>query len=47
MTVLRQRMIDDLQLPGVAVRIQEAVVAEMEQLAKYSHRAPDQIGAEL
>ena len=39
MTVLRQRMIEDMQLRGLAARTQEAYVAAVEQLAKYYHKS--------
>ena len=35
MTELRKRMIEDLQLRGLAVRTQEAYVLAVRQLAKY------------
>ena len=44
MTMLRQRMIEDMQLRGLAARTQEAYVAAVEQLARYYHRPPDEIG---
>jgi integrase/recombinase XerD len=44
MTVLRQRMIEDMQLRGLAPRTQEAYVAAVEQLAEHYHRPPDEIG---
>jgi site-specific recombinase XerD len=43
MTVLRQRMIEDMQLRGLAERTQGAYVAVVRQLAKYYRRSPDQI----
>jgi integrase/recombinase XerD len=46
MTVLRQRMIENMQLRGLAARTQEAYVAVVEQLAKYYHKPPDEIGEE-
>ncbi len=46
MTVLRQKMIDDMQLHGFAVRTQEAYVLAVSQLAKHYHKAPDQIEEE-
>ncbi len=46
MTVLRQRMIEDMQLRGLAARTQEAYVAAVEQLAKYYHKSPDEISEE-
>lgn len=38
MTMLRQRMIEDMQLRGLAPRTQEAYVAAVEQLANYYHK---------
>jgi integrase/recombinase XerD len=46
MTVLRQRMIEDLQLRGLATRTQEAYVAALEQLSKYYQKSPDEISEE-
>jgi integrase/recombinase XerD len=46
MTVLRQRMIEDMQLRGLAARTQQAYVAAVEQLANYYHMSPDAIGEE-
>jgi integrase/recombinase XerD len=46
MTVLRQRMIEDMQLRGLATRTQEAYAAAVEQLAKHYRKSPDQISAE-
>lgn len=46
MTVLRQRMIEDMQLRGLAVRTQEAYVAAVEQLAWYYRQSPEQISEE-
>jgi integrase/recombinase XerD len=45
-THLRQRMIEDMQLRGLAERTQEAYVAAVRQLAKHYGKAPDQIGDE-
>ena len=46
MTVLRQRMIEDMQLRGLARRTQEAYVSAVEQLAKYYRKSPDEIDEE-
>jgi integrase/recombinase XerD len=46
MTVLRQRMIEDMQLRGLAPRTQEAYVAAVEHLAKYYRKSPDEISEE-
>jgi hypothetical protein len=43
MTVLRQRMIEDMPLRGLAARTREAYVAAVEPLAKYRRRSPDEI----
>ena len=40
MTVLRQRMIEDMQLRGLAARTQEAYVAAVEQLATVAQVMP-------
>jgi site-specific recombinase XerD len=46
MTVLRQKMIDDMQLRGFAIRTQEAYLSAVCQLAKYYHKSPDRIEEE-
>ena len=46
MTVLRQRMIEDMQLRELAVRTQEAYVAAVAQLARYYQKPPDELGEE-
>ena len=46
MTVLRQRMIEDMQLHGLAVRTQEAHVLVVSQLARHYCKVPDQIDEE-
>lgn len=46
MTALRQRMIEDMQLRGLAARTQEAYVLAVRQLAEYYKKPPDQIGDE-
>jgi integrase/recombinase XerD len=46
MTVLRQKMIEDMQLRGFAVRTQEAYLLAVRQLAKHYHKPPDQINEE-
>ena len=45
-TALRQRMIEDLQLRGLAPKTQEAYVGAVRQLAKHYEKAPDQISEE-
>lgn len=46
MNVLRQKMIDDMQLHGFAERTQEAYLLAVRQLAKHYRKSPDQIGEE-
>src|SRR5215211_1217375 len=46
MSALRQKMIEDMQLHGFAVRTQEAYLSAVRQLAKHYRKAPDQIEEE-
>ena len=46
MTVLRQRMIEDMQLRGLAERTQDAYARVVRQLAEHYGRFPDQISEE-
>jgi site-specific recombinase XerD len=46
MSVLRQKMIEDLQLRGLAVRTQESYVQAVRQLAAHCHKSPDHINEE-
>lgn len=46
MTVLRQKMIEDMQLRGFAERTQEAYLSAVRQLAKHYRKSPDQIDEE-
>jgi integrase/recombinase XerD len=46
MTVLRQKMIEDMQLHGFAERTQEAYLLAVRQLARYYRKSPDQIEEE-
>lgn len=46
MTVLRKRMIEDMQLRGFSERTQEAYVRAVRQLAEHYHKSPDQINEE-
>jgi integrase/recombinase XerD len=41
MTPLRQRMLEDMQLRGLAARTQESYVRAVEQLAKYYQKSPE------
>ena len=43
MTPLRQRMLEDMQLRGLAARTQEAYLGAVQQLALHYHRSPDHI----
>jgi integrase/recombinase XerD len=43
MTVLREKMIEDMQLRGLSTRTQETYAQAVRQLAKYYHKSPDQI----
>jgi integrase/recombinase XerD len=45
-THLRQRMIEDMQLRGLAERTQVAYVAAVRQLAEHYGKSPDQISDE-
>lgn len=46
MNVLRQKMIEDLQLRGLAERTQKSYVQAVSQLASHYHKSPDQINEE-
>jgi integrase/recombinase XerD len=46
MTVLREKMVEDMQLRGFAERTQEAYLSAVRQLAKHYHKPPDQINEE-
>ena len=46
MTVLRQRMIEDMQLHGLAVRTQESYALVVSQLARHYGKPPDAINEE-
>ena len=46
MTVLREKMVEDMQLRGFAIRTQEAYLSAVRQLAKHYHKPPDQINEE-
>jgi site-specific recombinase XerD len=43
MTPLRQRLLEDLRLRGLAPRTQEAYLGAVRQLAAHYHRSPDQL----
>jgi integrase/recombinase XerD len=45
-TQLRDRMIEDMKLHGLAPRTQEAYVSAVRQLAKYWRKSPDRISEE-
>src|SRR6266511_2213836 len=46
MSVLRQKMIEDMQLHGFALRTQEAYLLAVRQLAKHYRKPPDQFDEE-
>ncbi len=46
MTILRQRMLEDMQLRGLAPKTQEAYVRAVRQLADYYNKSPDSITEE-
>jgi integrase/recombinase XerD len=46
MTALRRRMLEDLQLRGLAPRTQQCYLEAVTHLTQYDRRAPDQIRAE-
>jgi integrase len=46
MSALREKMIEDMQLRGFAVRTQEAYLLAVSQLARHYHKSPDQIEEE-
>jgi len=46
MTVLKQKMIEDMQLRGLAPRTQESYAQVVHQLAKHYHKSPDKLNEE-
>jgi len=46
MSALRQKMIEDMQLKGLALRTQEAYVNAVFQLSKWLKKSPEQIHEE-
>jgi integrase/recombinase XerD len=46
MSALRQKMLEDMQLRGFAIRTQEAYLSAVRQLAKHYRKSPDQIDEE-
>jgi integrase/recombinase XerD len=44
MTTLRRRMLEDLQLRGLAPKTQQGYLEAVKHLAQYYRRAPDQLG---
>jgi integrase/recombinase XerD len=46
MTPLRRRMLEDLQLRGLASKTQECYLAAVHQRAQHDRRAPDQLSEE-
>jgi site-specific recombinase XerD len=43
MTALRQKMIEDMQLRGLAERTQQSYVAAVRGLAEYYSKSPEQV----
>lgn len=43
MTVLRQKMLEDMQLRGLSTRTQDSYMQVVRQLANHYHKSPDQI----
>jgi hypothetical protein len=41
MTLLRQAMIDQMDLRGLAPKTQQAYLQQIKELARYYHRSPD------
>jgi integrase/recombinase XerD len=46
MTVLSQKMLEDMQLHGLAARTQDSYVSAVRQLAKHYHKSPDKLDEE-
>jgi integrase/recombinase XerD len=46
MSVLSQKMLEDMQLRGLSARTQESYVSAVRQLAKYFRKSPDKINEE-
>jgi site-specific recombinase XerD len=46
MTILRQKMIEDMQLRGLSERTQETYVQVVRKLAEYYRKSPEQLGDE-
>jgi integrase/recombinase XerD len=46
MTPLRQRMLDALQVRGMAVRTQQAYIDAVARMARHYRRAPDELSAD-
>lgn len=46
MTPLRQRIIEDMQLRGLAARTQQSYVAAVEGLARYWNKSPAELNEE-
>ena len=46
MTALRQRMIEDMQLRGLAIKTQQAYTHAVKQLAEHHGKSPEQISEE-
>jgi len=46
MTVLSQKMLEDLQLHGFSERTQDSYLSAVRQLARHYHKSPDRIEEE-
>ncbi len=46
MTALRERMIEDMQLRGLAERTQDSYVRSVRQLAQYYGKSPEEVSEE-
>ena len=46
MTVLKQKMIEDMQLRGLSARTQDTYAQVVRQLAKHYHKSPDKLDEE-
>ncbi|MBI4473481.1 MAG: phage integrase N-terminal SAM-like domain-containing protein [Acidobacteria bacterium] len=47
MSILRERMIEDMQLHGFSASTQEMYVRAVSQLSQYVHHGPDKVTEEV